>query len=47
VQTKFRAEFGAVEPAIAKFREEAELDGGEENFGGPEAEGRLENWTGI
>ena len=33
--------------AIAEFGEHVELDGGEENLGRPEGEGRLENGTGI
>ena len=47
VQAKFRPEFRPGHAATAKFGEDVELDGGEENLGRPEGEGRLQNWTGI
>src|SRR6185369_11777197 len=43
VEAEFAAEFRAGETALAELREDAQLDGGEEDFRVPEGEGRLED----
>ena len=47
MQTKLTSQLGAREAAIAEPCEETELDRGEQYFGRPETESRLQNWTGI
>src|SRR5215469_16411448 len=47
VQANLGAEFRAGDLAIAEFGEHIEVDGGQENFGRPEGEGRLEDRSRI
>jgi hypothetical protein len=47
MNAQFRTEFGAGEASITERGEEAELDGGEEDLGTPEAKAGLENGIGC
>lgn len=47
MQTQLSTEFRASGAAMAQLGEHTELDRGEEDLGGPEGEGRLQNLAGI